>query len=394
MLTIKNSTKRSHGFLRMGMWTIPTLIVLQGGCKSNGEKRADAPRSSAHRSAAIAVPEGDVAVPTDSMTAHYINVGQGASALLEFPCGAILIDTGAQDQEYVDHLVDYLNTFFARRTDLDRTLDSIIVSHQHEDHAKGLKKVVENFTVKRMVENGLDHGSGFEHVKWVRDHAHNGGRNIKIVKVRDSQVTAGDNVSGFTNADIDPVNCSPVNPKIVILSGQMDDNPGWNDGDMENGNNHSLVVRIDFGESSFLFTGDLEDAAIETMVDYYSNTSALDVDVYHVGHHGSYNGTTEPLLAAMSPEAAVISVGPWNFGEGKKAGIFTWVFGHPRKSVVQMLSQSVTGNRTPAKTVKVAKAAKKFEDMTVQKAIYATGWDGDIRITARQNGTMTFATSP
>jgi len=48
------------------------------------------------------------------------------------------------------------------------------------------------------------------------------------------------------------------------LSGRRDDNPGWSYEDFDNKNNHSIVIRVDFGKASFLFTGDLEKPAIAT----------------------------------------------------------------------------------------------------------------------------------
>ena len=73
---------------------------------------------------------GLVALPAFSqlrpaMTAHFIDVGQAHATLLEFPCGAMLIDAGTQDDEHETRLLDYLEAFFRRRADLDRTLDSI-----------------------------------------------------------------------------------------------------------------------------------------------------------------------------------------------------------------------------------------------------------------------------
>src|SRR5437868_3907490 len=75
------------------------------------------------------------------MQAHFIDVGQGACTLLEFPCGALLIDTGAQDNDHVDQLVEYLRSFFRRRADLNNTLASVIITHPHIDHSRGLKAV-------------------------------------------------------------------------------------------------------------------------------------------------------------------------------------------------------------------------------------------------------------
>jgi hypothetical protein len=60
--------------------------------------------------------------PAPSMTAHFIDVDQAHATLLEFSCGAMLIDAGSQDDDSSADLVNYLNTFFARRTDLTRTL--------------------------------------------------------------------------------------------------------------------------------------------------------------------------------------------------------------------------------------------------------------------------------
>jgi competence protein ComEC len=57
------------------------------------------------------------------MTAHFIEVGQGHSTLLEFPCGAMLVDAGAANADD-DRLVEYLDEFFADRPDLHKTLDS------------------------------------------------------------------------------------------------------------------------------------------------------------------------------------------------------------------------------------------------------------------------------
>ena len=68
------------------------------------------------------------------MKAHFINVGQAESILLEFRRHAVLIDAGGEDTGDTrdrDHLLDYLDRFFARRTDLHDTIYSVIISHPH-----------------------------------------------------------------------------------------------------------------------------------------------------------------------------------------------------------------------------------------------------------------------
>ena len=98
------------------------------------------------------------------VTAHYLNVGQAESILLEFKSAAILIDAGGEDtgdNRDADHILGYLNAFYERRTDLrEKTgqrrgiLYSVIISHPHIDHTRHLMAVMENFKVLNLVEGG------------------------------------------------------------------------------------------------------------------------------------------------------------------------------------------------------------------------------------------------
>ena len=137
------------------------------------------------------------------MYGHYINVGQGDATLLEFPCGAILIDTGAQDNDFVTELIDYLTDFFNRRSDLDETLESVFITHNHPDHVKGLKEVINSFTVKRLIYNGKANTNGIGDLCWALRHKDN--YDIDIQSVTFEQVTANGNRNGFTNSLIDPI---------------------------------------------------------------------------------------------------------------------------------------------------------------------------------------------
>jgi competence protein ComEC len=111
------------------------------------------------------------------------------------------------------------------------------------------------------------------------------------------------------------------------------------------------------------------------------------VDVFHVAHHGSYNGTSPDLIAAVSPKIAVISMGPPN----RNAAWTAVAYGHPRKVAVDMLAASADlQSRSPAIEVSVATKAGsntgpskgEFVSEQMSKAIYATGWDGTVVISA------------
>lgn len=326
-----------------------------------------------------------------TMYAHCINVGQADATLIEFPCGAVLIDAGSQDESYTDSLINYLNKFFLGRPDLNRTIDVVFITHNHIDHTQALKKVVETFNVVHYFDNGQLEGRGTANPVWIRKYSqsHNG---IPAVKdISESEITSLGRKSGLTSADIDPIHCDDCDPVIRVLSGRRDDNPGWSDKEFDNKNNHSLVIRIDFSEASFLFTGDLEDDAIVSLLEFYDSSTILDADVYHVGHHGSNNGTTTELLEAVTPEIAVISCGPWNFGLNSKYQFTTYAYGHPRKSTLADLSVAIAGKRSQPLTVKAGLAARNFVQYTVKKKIYATAWDGSLRIKCTTNGGFTVA---
>jgi competence protein ComEC len=316
------------------------------------------------------------------MKVHCINVGQADSTLLEFPCGAILIDAGAQDEAHLNGLLTYLGDWFLTRPDLNKTLEAIFITHNHIDHTRALRETAERFRVKRYFDNGQLQGKGTEDPRWIRTQ-----NSIRVREIRVSDVPQPSvGHFGLTDADVDPLKCPDCDPRIVVLSGQHTDDPDWSEEELDNKNNHSLVIRVDFGEASFLFTGDLEEPGIEELLALYQNTSALDVDMYHVGHHGSHNATSEELLEALTPELAVISMGVWDFGKDSRNRFTTFAYGHPRRTTVDLLSRKMQTRRSRAIRVNVGDKARQFSSFDVRKNIYATGWDGTVVITAGLDG--------
>lgn len=106
-------------------------------------------------------------------------------------------------------------------------------------------------------------------------------------------------------------------------------------------------------------------------------------DVHEVGPHGWINGNIPKLVAAMSPEVAVIERGRPDY----EAQYCAWAFGHPRHEVVAMLETGITTPRVPV-TVRVGTGAKAFVDRTVTRAEYATGWEGTVVVEARGDGAL------
>ena len=343
------------------------------------------------------IPAGAAAVGADVMVAHFIDVGQGDAALLEFSCGAILIDAGGEMTNEVDgpaRLISYLEEFFERRQDLGNTLDLVALTHPHIDHTRAIPDVLEAFTIRSAIDNGMDSGSGRGQQRRLQTAAANDDT-ISYQAIRLENIDRSD---GLTNDVIDTVDCDGTDPVVTALWGSLDEDPGWSSGGFDNPNNHSVVLRVDFGDASFLFTGDLQEPAIEDLVGRYDGSDTLDVDVYQVGHHGSHNGTTEDLMRAMSPALALLSVGN---PEQSRATFSAYSFAHPRSDAVEHLEDPAYGvshSRAQPALVPVGQrgACRScsparppiFEQWTVDQAIYATGWDGTVRITARSDGRL------
>jgi competence protein ComEC len=316
-----------------------------------------------------------------TMTAHFIDVGQGAATLLEFPCGAVLIDAGgekssAQNFDSSRRLKAYLDTFFTRRDDLESTLDAVFISHPHTDHTRGiaeLMKAANGYDVLNVVDNAQNTGSGISQQQKLRAWA-KANANYKGVRTRDIVGNAG-----FTNATIDPLeSCEGVDPKIRVLWGSVKKKPAaWSQQEYDDENNHSVVIRVDFGKASFLFPGDLEAPAEKNLMKKYAGTNLLDVDVYQVSHHGSHTGNAIEFLSAMSPRIVVIPDGAHTREHGSSA----WAYGHPREECVDRLLGHIADQRVAIQGA-IAIGVKNFKTINVSKALYSTGWDGTILITA------------
>lgn len=257
--------------------------------KSNADTGEETPSIPVESSAATNTVEA-VPTPADGslFEVHYLDVGQGDSALVICDGHAMLIDGGTH--EYSSRIVAYLKKLGIQH------LDYIIASHAHNDHSGGLSGALNVCTVGQVYSSVTEHDSdAFNDLVKYTEKQH------KTVE----KLTAGDN---FT------LGSSTVN--VLSPSHYYDDH-----------NNDSLVLKITYGNTSFLFTGDANHDAERDILDTQEDVSAA---VLKVGHHGSDNASSYAFLREVMPAYAVISCGEENS------------YGHPTEAVLSRLRDAET----------------------------------------------------
>lgn len=225
---------------------------------------------------------------SQTLKVHFLDVGQADSILIEMPNNKnILIDAGNNgDSTYISSYIRILGI---------KQFDLVIGTHPHEDHIGSLDTVINNYDVKQIIMPKVSATTKtFEDVLTSI-----ASKNLKITTPVPGQTYIYDDA------------------KLTILAP--------NSSEYADVNNYSVVAKLEYGENSFLFTGDAEDISENEIL---LNKFDIKSDVLKVGHHGSNSSTTSEFLKAVNPKYAVISCGKDN------------QYGHPGIETIDLLNSN------------------------------------------------------
>jgi competence protein ComEC len=230
--------------------------------------------------------------PDDKLHVSFLDVGQGDAILIQTPNGQDILIDGGPDPQKINLELGEKFPFW------DRTIDLVVCTQPHADHVTGLVEVLHRYKVKQVLDPGVSYNSSIyrEWLSLVED------KGIEYNIARAGQeIDLGNGIK-----------MEVLNPPESLWDGTSDDV-----------DNNGVVLRLSWGQVSFLFTADIREEAEFELIGQRANLKST---VLKVAHHGSETSTTGQFLAAVDPEVAVISVGTDN------------TFGHPGPEVVERLT--------------------------------------------------------
>ncbi len=218
---------------------------------------------------------------------YYLDVGQSDCSIVVCEDEVMVIDTGSYPQ--TERIREALYSLEVEQ------IDYLVITHQHDDHMSGAEKLMNIYDVKNIIMPMLS-----------EDNAVNSETYSRLLRS-----ISDNNVNPIASQSIEKFNLGNAEIEILAPNKQYKEL-----------NNMSVVMKITYGNNSFLFQGDAESQIEKELLNSDFNLTA---DVLKLGHHGSKTASSEGYLDAVNPEIAVISCGQGNS------------YGHPRVTVMEYL---------------------------------------------------------
>ena len=227
------------------------------------------------------------------LSAWFIDVGQGDCIFLESPSGkTMLIDSG--ESKYYDDINEFLTGKGVE------ALDVVIATHPHSDHIGGMQNIIQDYSIGAF---------------YMTDAVHTTATFERMLDALEDN-----NVAVYQAVAVEKpfIEWDP-GVEVRILS-------PFEDADYKDLNDESIMIRVKYGDTSILFTGDAESGA-ENIAMSRLPASLFKADVLKLGHHGSSTSSGEAFLNAVSPQIAVGMMGKDN------------KYGHPHQETVDLLKR-------------------------------------------------------
>lgn len=231
---------------------------------------------------------------------HFIDVGQGDCSLIKWEGASILIDCGEREQ--ADTVLKYLKKQGVKK------LDYIIATHPHSDHIGGMGDIISELEVGKVIAPRVSDDMTPTTKTYERF--------LQALKDKSLKLTAAKPDTTYTLSSTKASAADKRPPKFEILAPVND---------YKDLNNYSVVIRLTYGRTSYLFTGDAEKEAELDILEYGAE---LDSDVLKMGHHGSSTSSSDKFYEEVSPDICVIQCGNGNS------------YGHPHKETIDKINSS------------------------------------------------------
>ena len=236
--------------------------------------------------------------PDGLLHLYALDVGQGDALLVVTPNGRRMLVDGGPSPSAV------LSGLGRRFPPWDRRLDVVVLTHPDADHVAGLPSVLDRYAVDFVLAPSVEHDTPDARA-WRAASSQEAVDGARIIVAARGTGIILDKEAGVRADVLWPPGAggSPPPPDAV--------------------NDHSVVLRLTHGHTTFLLTGDIETNVEARLV---QEGTPLKADVLKLAHHGSDTSTTLKFLAAVGPSLAIVSVGAENR------------FGHPTEAVLARLA--------------------------------------------------------
>lgn len=214
---------------------------------------------------------------------YFFDVGQADSVLIKSNDDTVLIDAGNRNDG--ENLANYI------KNDLKiNDIDIVIGTHPHEDHIGGMNYIIDSFDIGKIYLPDVTSNAKF--FEKLLDSIESKDYKISVPKI-DEKIKLNNLV-------------------FNVLS--VDDND-------KNINDCSIVLKLNYLDTKYLFMGDASKSVEKKLLD-----KDIKADVIKIGHHGSSYSSSKKFLESVNPNIAIISVGKDN------------KYKHPTKSVLETLN--------------------------------------------------------